>query len=134
MRPRYADLFRRMRDPDPVKQDAAFDAVLFDRAGALPDVVACYQQCPDEPLMRYFMVQLMAFSGASAAIKPLIRALDDPDPMVRVEACRGLEDLRARAALPALQTRLSDLDPDVREAAADALEAIRAPAPVTEEG
>ena len=36
MRPRYADLFIRLRDPDPVKSDAAFDAILFDRGEALP--------------------------------------------------------------------------------------------------
>lgn len=133
MRPRYADLFRRMRDPDPIKQDAAFDAVLFDRAGALPDVVECYQQCADDPLMRYFMVQLMAFSGAKAAVRPLVRALEDPDPLVRAEACRGLEDLRARAAAPALQARLNDLHPEVREAAADALDALRGPPPADDE-
>ena len=91
MRPRYADLFRRLRDPDPIKQDAAYDAVLFDREEALPDVVECYGLSQDDALMRYFMVQLMAFSGSKGAVKPLIRALEDPDPLVRVEACRGLD-------------------------------------------
>ena len=125
MRPRYADLFRRLRDPDPIKQDAAYDAVLFDREEALPDVVECYGLSNDDALMRYFMVQLMAFSGSKGAVKPLIRALEDPDPLVRVEACRGLEDLRSKTAMPALRARLTDLDADVREAASDALEAIR---------
>ncbi|MCB9759049.1 MAG: HEAT repeat domain-containing protein [Alphaproteobacteria bacterium] len=125
MRPRYADLFRRMRDPDPIKQDAAFDAVLFDRADALPDVVECYLSTDDDSLIRYFMVQLMAFSGSKKAVKPLIQALEDPDPMVRAEACRGLEDLRPRSASRALRARLTDMDPEVREAAADAITALK---------
>jgi len=99
--------------------------VLFDREEALPDVVECYGLSHDDALMRYFMVQLMAFSGSKGAVKPLIRALEDPDPLVRVEACRGLEDLRSKTAMPALRARLTDLDADVREAASDALEAIR---------
>lgn len=126
MRPRYADLFKRMCDPDPVKQDAAFDAVLFDRAEALPDVVECYQRSKDDPLLRYFMVQLMAFSESPAAVGPMLAALDDPDPAVRAEACRGLEDLAPPGALAALRARLNDVDPYVREAAADAIEALHA--------
>lgn len=126
MRPRYADLFRKLRNTDPVKQDAAFDAVLFDRAEALPDIVECYRTTPDEPLIRYFMVQLMGFSGAKTAIKPLIEALNDKDPLVRAEACRGLEDLKAVPAASALRARLTDVSPEVREAATDALKVIKA--------
>ena len=62
MRPRYADLFRRMRDPDPVAADAAFDAVLFDREEAIPDLVECFQKSRKDPLLRFLCVQLLGFS------------------------------------------------------------------------
>ena len=38
MRPRYADLFKALKDPDPARADAAYDALLFDRGAALPDL------------------------------------------------------------------------------------------------
>ncbi|MCO4769982.1 MAG: HEAT repeat domain-containing protein [Deltaproteobacteria bacterium] len=113
-----------MRDLDQVRADAAFDAVLFDRGQALPDLVEGYVLHTDDPVLRYFLVQLMGFSGSKAAVKPLILALDDPDPSVRAEACRGLEDLRARKAHAALRARLTDMSREVREAAADALKRI----------
>jgi hypothetical protein len=49
MRPRYADLFRRMLDPEQELADAAYDAVLFERADAVPDLVACYEACAAPP-------------------------------------------------------------------------------------
>ena len=121
MRKRYKDLFERMRDPDPVAADAAFDAVLFDRGGALPDLIECLERSRRDPVLRFLCVQLLGFSGAKAAIKPLLVALDDPEPSVRAEACRSLEDLRAHAAMEALRARLDDLDAEVRLAAAEAI-------------
>ena len=121
MRPRYQALFERMQDPDPLKADAAFDAVLFDREGAIPDTVECLQKARRAPALRFMCVQLLGFSGASAAIAPLVAALDDPDAEVRAEACRSLEDLKAHTAIPALHARLDDMDPGVRLAAAEAI-------------
>lgn len=121
MRPRYKDLFERMRDPDPVAADAAFDAVLFDREGALPDLVECLDKSRKDPVLRFLCVQLLGFSGAKAAVGPLVMALDDREPIVRAEACRSLEDLRAGDALSALRARLDDVDPEVRLAAAEAI-------------
>lgn len=121
MRPRYKDLFERMRDPDPVAADAAFDAVLFDREGALPDLVECLDKSRKDPVLRFLCVQLLGFSGAKAAVGPLIAALDDREAVVRAEACRSLEDLRAGDALSALRARLDDVDPEVRLAAAEAI-------------
>lgn len=125
MRPRYEALFQRMRDPDPEAADAAFDAVLFDREQALPDLVECYQKARKDPVLRFLVVQLLGFSGARAAIPTCVAALADKDPAVRAEACRSLEDLRAKEALPALEARLDDLDEHVRLAAAEAIEALR---------
>lgn len=121
MRTRYKDLFERMRDPDPVAADAAFDAVLFDRASAVPDLVECLNQSKKDPVLRFLCVQLLGFSGARAAVAPLVLALDDKVPSVRAEACRSLEDLRAHDAVPALRARLDDLDAEVRLAAAEAI-------------
>lgn len=121
MRTRYKDLFERMRDPDPVAADAAFDAVLFDRGGALPDLVECLERSKKDPVLRFLCVQLLGFSGAKAAVAPLVLALDDKEPAVRAEACRSLEDLRAHDAIGALRARLDDLDGEVRLAAAEAI-------------
>lgn len=121
VRPRYKDLFERMRDPDPVAADAAFDAVLFDREGALPDLIECLDRAKQDASLRFMCVQLLGFSGARAAVAPLILALSDKSPTVRAEACRSLEDLRAHEAIPELRARLEDLDVDVRLAAAEAI-------------
>ncbi|MDP2310048.1 MAG: HEAT repeat domain-containing protein [Pseudomonadota bacterium] len=125
MRPRYADLFRRMRDPDPVAADAAFDAVLFDRAGALPDLIECFQKSRKDPLLRFLCVQLLGFSESPDALPVLLDALDDKHEMVRAEACRSLEDLAHPSAISHLEARLDDIDEEVRVAAAEALLAVR---------
>lgn len=125
MRPRYADLFRRMRDPDPELADAAFDAVLFDRELAVPDLVECFEASRRDPEMRFLCVQLLGFSGAPAAVPTLIAALDDKSARVRAEACRSLEDIGAPEAAAAVRSRLDDLDEDVRLAAMEAMEGLR---------
>lgn len=124
MRPYIADLFQRMRGPDLREQDAAFDAVLFEREAAVPDLIAAYRKYSSDRLLRFFAVQLLGFSGSKAAVQPLIEALDDPDPLVRAEVCRSLEDLRAKPARDALTARLQDVDAGVREAAREALDAL----------
>ena len=125
MRPRYADLFIRLRDSDPVKSDAAFDAILFDRGEALPELIECYGLAKKDHILRFYAVQLMGFSGHLGALETLISALNDPEPMVRAEACRSLEDLGSAKAIDALEARVDDLDPAVRLAAIEALDAIR---------
>jgi HEAT repeat protein len=124
MRPRYADLFQRMRDPDPVAADAAFDAVLFDRAEALPDLVECLQKSRKDPILRFLCVQLLGFSESPAALPALLEALEDKSAMVRAEACRSLEDLAHPASIPHLEARLEDVDAEVRVAASEALSAV----------
>jgi HEAT repeat protein len=127
MRPRYTDLFRRMRDPDPVLADAAFDAVLFDRADAIPDIVECYGKSRKDPVLRFLCVQLLGFTESPAAYPTLLEAINDKNPMVRAEACRSLEDLARPDAIAVLEARLDDVDEDVRVAAAEALATIRRP-------
>ena len=125
MRPRYADLFVRLRDSDPIKSDAAFDAILFDRGEALPELIECYGLAKKDHILRFYAVQLMGFSGHQGAFDTLIHALDDPEPMVRAEACRSLEDLGSKLAIEALEARTVDLDAQVRLAAFEALDAIK---------
>ena len=126
MRPRYADLFKALKDPDPARADAAYDALLFDRGAALPDLAEAYRTFKKDAALRFYAVQLMAFSEEPRAIPHVLEALTDPDPMVRAEACRALEDLSAKDAVAALRARTEDLDANVREAARDALEALGA--------
>jgi HEAT repeat protein len=122
MRPRYADLFRRMRDADPELADAAFDAVLFDREEAVADLVECYDKAKKDAEMRFLCVQLLGFSGSRAGIPTLLAALEDKSPRVRAEACRSLEDVGAPEVTQAVRARLDDMDEDVRLAALEALE------------
>lgn len=121
MRPRYADLFRRMREPDAAAADVAFDAVLFDRAEAVPDLIECFRKARKDPVLRFMCVQLLGFSGSKKAIPVLTEALNDKEATVRAEACRSLEDLAPPDAVAALQARLDDVDEEVRLAAAEAL-------------
>ena len=125
MRPRYRDLFSAMCDSDPYRADAAYDAVLFDRSEALPDLAELYRNSPREPKLRFYAIQLMGFTEDSRAIPVVIEALSDHDPTVRAEACRALEDLGAVSALELLKARIDDLDPEVRRAAREATVAIR---------
>jgi HEAT repeat protein len=124
MRPRYADLLKALKDPDPVRSDKAYDAILFDRGEALPDLIEAYAVFPKDPTVRYYIVQLMGFSEDRRATETVIGALSDPDCIVRAEACRALEDLRARDALPDLHARMEDMDAKVRTAAEETIRAL----------
>ena len=121
MRSRYRDLFTALLDPDPARADAAYDAVLFDRGDALEDLVELYDQSREEPSLRFYAVQLMGFSDSKPAVPHVERALHDADAAVRAEACRALEDLRARRSVEKLRTCLDDDDVRVRRAAREAV-------------
>ena len=125
MRPRYRDLFTAMCDSDPYRADAAYDAVLFDRSEALPDLAELYRMSPREPKLRFYAIQLMGFTEDERAIPLVMEALCDHDPSIRAEACRALEDLGAIDALQLIRERVEDLDPEVRRAAREATAAIR---------
>lgn len=125
IRPRYADLFEALCDPDQERADRAFDSILFDRGEAVPDLAQCYQEAPRNAKLRYYVVQLLAFSGDKRALPTVLQALRDRHPVVRAEACRGLEDLKATKHLAELEERLTDVDPGVREAAEQTLEVLR---------
>lgn len=126
MRPRYKDLFNALRDPDPARADNAFDAILFDRGEAIPDLIECYQQSKKDPLLRFYAIQLLGFTSDDRAIPAVIAALGDAEAEVRAEACRALEDLRAKEAIPKLQACTRDENSEVRRAAREALEQFHA--------
>ena len=121
MRSRYRDLFTALLDPDPARADAAYDAVLFDRGDALDDLVELYDQSHEEPSLRFYAVQLMGFSDSKPAVPHVERALQDVDAAVRAEACRALEDLRARRSVEKLRGCMDDDDVRVRRAAREAV-------------
>ena len=112
-----------MRDPDLAKRDAAFDAVLFDRGQALPDIIECYKLAESDHILRFYAIQLLGFSGSPNAVDTLVFALNDPEPMVRAEACRSLEDLglKTQSVRSSLKARLDDIDGEVSQAAEEAL-------------
>jgi len=114
-----------MMSSDPDERDTAFDAVLFDRHLALPDLIEGYQKYGRMPSLRFMLVQLMGFTGANDAVTPVQDALQDHAPNVRAAACRALEDLEAVEALDDLEARLTDVESVVRVAAAEALAALR---------
>ena len=118
--PRYADLFSSMLDPDRMRADAAFDAVLFDRHLAVPALIEQYKTAVDNEISRYLCVQLLGFSDSQKAINALIIALDDASAMVRREACFALEDLKAIEAIEAIEKRTQDMDSSVRQVAEEA--------------
>ena len=80
MHPRYADLFEALCDPDPERADRAFDAILFDRAEALPDLEEVYQTSKRNARLRYLSVQLMGFTEDKRAIPMVIKDLEDGLP------------------------------------------------------
>ncbi len=125
MRPRYADLFEALCDPEPERVDRAFDAILFDRGEALPDLAECYRISRRNAKLRYMLIQLLGFTEDPRAIPTVALALEDSHPLVRAEACRSLEDLKAQDHAPQLEARLQDMDAFVRKAAREALESFR---------
>jgi len=71
--------------------------------------------------VRLSAVLALAKLGEPRVDKPLIRALRDPSPRVRIVAAAALGQLDCGAALPALRTLArSDEDPDVRRTASTA--------------
>lgn len=88
--------------------------------------------------VRLSAVLALAKLGEPRVDKPLIRALRDPSPKVRVVAAAALGQLDCAAALPALRIAArSDDDPDVRRAASTATVKIggaRRPAPAEAPG
>jgi HEAT repeat protein len=124
LRPRYADLLQTIKDPDPRRADKAYDSILFDRGEALPDLVQAYTVYNADAVLRFYIVQLMGFSEDPRAIPPVVQALSDSSADVRAEACRALEDLRARDSLPQLHARLEDMDAKVRLAAEETIRAL----------
>src|SRR5271168_257388 len=69
-------------------------------------------------------VQDMALTGDSSAVDPVIEALKDDEPLVRLAAARGLGALQDPRALSPLVDALKDRRPDVRAAVVASLRQI----------
>lgn len=76
-----------------------------------------------DPVRRADAVRALADAGRGAAAA-LKRALSDPEPLVRTEACRALGRMGASDCLSALAERLEDPDGSVRLEASFAMRAI----------
>jgi HEAT repeat protein len=62
----------------------------------------------DEPEVNYIVPWSLGEIGDKRAVVPLIRALADSDPSMRVLVIYGLEQLDATDAIPALRRLLED--------------------------
>jgi HEAT repeat protein len=94
-----------------------------------PAVIAALSEA--EPAAREQVAQAVRTVAPAAAkdvVGPLVQALHNADPSVRLGAATvlGAMGRDARAALPDLSALANDPDPGVREAAAQALERLRA--------
>jgi HEAT repeat protein len=67
------------------------------------------------------------------AVTSLVALLEDPDPLLRIEAARGLATLDAVECLPLLIGMLKDSEAEVRAAAREALDRLNAPKPEEKE-
>ncbi len=67
---------------------------------------------------------VMGISGISQFIKPLLKATEDPEPIVRREAILALGKMKVRIALAKAQELTEDLDDTVRLAAEEAIRLI----------
>lgn len=78
-------------------------------------------------LVRATAIRALNRARCHAAIGLFVAALDDPNDMVRLEACKALVHLPDPAAVPSLLRLVSSAEPsiDVRIAAADALQHYR---------
>lgn len=98
-------------------------ALLAIGAGAVPNLAELLKAPQAE--YRRLAVEMLAKIGSASqvALTPLIAALSDMDPSVRVGAAQAVEAIgpEARAALPALLVNLDAPQPQVRAAAASAL-------------
>ncbi len=76
------------------------------------------------------VVRRMAAYPADEVAQPLLRALEDPEVAVRLEAARTAGEVGLEAAVPVLREWMEAPDADIRAAAARALGAIGDPRPV----
>jgi HEAT repeat protein len=90
-----------------IRQDRYYAAHLL---GDLKDPRAIPILVPllTDPDVNYIVPGSLAQIGNGSAIQPLIGALSDPNPSIRVLAIHALVDLKATAALPRLRQLLSD--------------------------
>ena len=90
-----------------IRQDRYYAAHLL---GDLKDPRAIPILVPllTDPDVNYIVPWSLAQIGNGSAIQPLIGALSDPNPSIRVLAIYALVDLKATEALPRLRQLLSD--------------------------
>lgn len=81
----------------------------------------------EDPRVRRYLALALGRLGSSAAVGPLIAALDDPDSETQLYAAWSLGAIKDRAAIPPLTARLAAQDPGMVKMASYALGAIGDP-------
>jgi HEAT repeat protein len=119
-----------LADPDPGVQAAALGALARARTLTVPDIAAALR-AGSPPVRRRAADAALSVRGKgsrSALFTLLVAALEDPDPLVAVNAAWFLAERRARVAVPALSAMAHQHeDMRCREAAVAALGAIGDP-------
>jgi hypothetical protein len=119
--PYYRDLFAAMLHDDDTIANGAYDKVLFERGLAVPHLCdqyeLAYQKTTEHRKLRYYSVQLIAFSGVRTGKETVLNALSDEYYTVRKEALYAVEDLKIKDAIPLVRERLQDLNSEVRRVA-----------------
>jgi hypothetical protein len=119
--PYYRDLFAAMLHDDDSIANAAYDKVLFERGLAVPHLCDQYelanQKTAEHRKLRYYSIQLIAFSGVRIGKDTVLHALSDECYSVRKEALYAVEDLKIKSAIPLVRERLQDLNTEVRRVA-----------------
>lgn len=112
-------LTQQLRHPEPY---ARIRAALGAPPAPVRDLVEQLTDDP-EPGVREVVTWALSRHGSSA-VEPLLKRLDDPDPVVRGDVARALGKVGDPLAVPALVARLGDPEAAVRSAAVRALGSI----------
>lgn len=119
------------RSPPPTSRvdgDRSTDATGVDSRDGLDELIVALADADANVRMDAVSdLGLLSDTGTQAESLLASTAMQDPAPLVRVEALYALETLRAESQLATFRHALDDPDEDVRKAAISALEELRPP-------
>jgi HEAT repeat protein len=107
-------------DPDPMVRAQAAIWVSRDDPTVLGSVLAPMSIDPDDRL-RAIAIDAIGRSSGGEALRLVAARRDDPSPMVRIAAARGLAAIDPERSLPSLVRMLADRDPEVLSEVATAI-------------
>ncbi len=99
------------------------DIAQLEQSGDIPGLLKNLDQ--DDPQLRQAAIEALGRVGDSAALEPLLAALEEADPALSQAASQAAQQVLARladpAAIPTLDQALQHSDPAIRRAALDAI-------------